>query len=363
MAKRGEEQALNKWGATANYLTQKIPGQQFEIIPLDFEGVRLASMSRDIDFLITNSSYYVDLETDHNLNRIATLVNQHGEVLQHVFGGVIFTRADRDDINNLKDLIRKSFWAVDQDSLGGWLAAWREFYAQDIKPERDFDLLKFSGTHDAVVIAVLSGEADAGTVRTDTLERMAIEGKIRLSDFKILNHQPRSSEFGYLLSTRLYPEWPFASLSHTPQKLVDVVTSALLNMPTSSPAAQAANLGGWTVPLNYQPIHDLMKERYRCLYEQHIGAVSFADFFREHWLTSLLLILFLGLLVLSTSYTIFLNRKLEHRVEERTRELLREISDRKLTEEKLHRAEKMEAIGLMASGVAHDLNNILSGVI
>jgi PAS domain S-box-containing protein len=307
LAKRGDELTIQRWQPTADYLTQQIPQHRFVIVPLNFVEIDQVVKKGGVDFVLANSAIYVGLEKRFGVGRIATMRNRNGHRGYTVFGGVIFTRADRKDINELSDISGKKFAAVKENSFGGYHMAWREMAQNGITPSED-TVLQFSGTHDAVVEDVLNGQVDAGTVRSDTLERMSDEGRINLQDIKIINQQSHA-DFGYIHSTRLYPEWPFARVAHTSEELSHAVATALLRLPPDGKAALAGQTAGWTVPGNYKPVHDLLRELRIDPYA-NLGRITFADLIKNyaHWL--LLISLSLLLLGVANAYVANLNRRL-----------------------------------------------------
>ena len=325
-AHRGAAETLRDWQPTADYLAARLPVHRFTIVPLDPAGVRRAVARDQLDFLVTNPALYVELEVRRGVTRTATLVNAADGGVGAQFGAVVFTRADRTDLATLKNLKGKTFMAVEADAFGGWLVARHELQRKGILP-RDFKALRFgSYSYDKVVLAVQRGEVDAGCVRTGTLERLAAEGRIRLADFKILN--PRQAEgFPFLLSTALYPEYAFARLRHTDNELSRKVTALLLLMPATSPAARTARVGGWTTPLNYQPVHQVLQALHAPPYEQY-GKVTLTRALRQHWQFALTVVVLLLILTLTATKALrlagrlqSLSAGLEQQVRERTQKL------------------------------------------
>lgn len=310
LSHRGNEVTYKMWSPTADYLTDAIPQYRFEIVPLDFDEVDPAVQYGQVDFILTNPGIYVNLEVLYRISRIVTLNNLDGDVALKMFGGVIFTRSDRPDINTIDDLRGKRFMAVDETSLGGFQMAWREFKREGVDPYQDLSRLSFGGTHDKVVLAVKSGSVDAATVRTGILERMARAGTIEMDDFKIINARS-NAEFLLAHSTKLYPEWPFSKVQHTSGDLAQQVVVALLNMPKAHSAAAAGSYSGWTIPLDYQQVHELFTELHLPPY-QYLGRFTLMDAIRKYWYWALVGLTFLLSMAFMTSWVLRLNQQLKN---------------------------------------------------
>jgi two-component system sensor histidine kinase TtrS len=321
VAKRGTQRCLEEWGPTAEYLAREIPSSSFEIVPLSYGAVAPAVRRCELDFVMANPSVYIELERLYGASRIVTLKNLCLGGAYTVYGGVIFRKAGREDIQQLGDLRGKTFMAVEEDSFGGWQMAWRELQECGIDPRSDLADLRFGETHDEVVYAVRDGRVDAGTVRTDTLERMAAEGKIRLDQFRVIHQQADDEvDLPFLRSTRAYPEWPLAKARHTPDELAEEVAVALMRLSPESPEAKAAECAGWTIPHNYQPVHECLKELRIGPYADY-GSVTLRDVLRRYWpwIAGAGVLLILACVV--SVYVTRLNRALHRAVDKHEEEL------------------------------------------
>ncbi|MGB3961991.1 MAG: diguanylate cyclase, partial [Sulfurimonas sp.] len=255
MAFRSKADTLLEWTPTIDYLSKVEPEHTFTIEALTYPEMNDAVKNGTIDFVITNSGHYVYLEKEYHISRIATMMHYKAGCWIDRFGGVIFTKAKRDDIESLDDIREKKIAAVDAESLGGYAAQMYELSHKAI--DATSLRLRFTGMpHSKVVEEVLFGRTDVGFVRTDVLEDMVHSGKINLQDIKII-HQQKKKDFPYLLSTELYPEWPIAQMAHTSKDTSNEVVIALLSaLPHST--VEEGDIS-WRAPMEYRDIHEMFQ--------------------------------------------------------------------------------------------------------
>ena len=257
---RSKPQTQAQWTPLEAALNKAIPEHDFKIVAYGLDEMSEAVDSRQVDFILTNPGHYVLMAHRSGLSApLATLSNLEQEKPVSSFGGVIFTRADKLEINTLKDVRGKTVAASSMDSLGSYEMQAFELIHAGIRMPQDIELKLTGFPQDEVVNAVLANRADVGFVRSGLLESLVAEGKLNMSGIKILNRQDLSY-FPTQVSTPLYPEWPFASLPQTNRDLKRKVASYLLTVEENKPLAKSLSIHGFDVPADYESVENILRE-------------------------------------------------------------------------------------------------------
>ncbi|MDD2881145.1 MAG: PhnD/SsuA/transferrin family substrate-binding protein [Rhodoferax sp.] len=354
-AYQGERESTADWSPVLSYLNGALPTYQFRLANFDAGGLRAAIAQQRVDMVITNPGYYVAMEYEFGLSRIATLTSPQALSPAKAIGSVVIVRADRSDLKALSDLSGKRLAAVAPQAFGGYLVVARELLRQGIDPESDLKEIRFMGLPmTQIIAAVQSGAVDAGVIRTCLAEQLAHQGALRMADFRVLS--PRHEDgFECALSTPLYPDWPIAVTRTTDHKLAKRVARALLAMPDTP--------GGlsWSVPADYQPVHELYRtlrmEPYAFLRENTPKALLHRFW---PWL--------LGFLLVLVAWAIHTFR-VDKLVLRRTAQLRESLNAREAAEarmrghqEQMEHLSRLSILGELSSNLAHEINQPLTTI-
>lgn len=277
---RDKSVTVREWQPTMDYLSAKIPGSRFVVVPMTLSEFEMALGKHELDFILTNPQHYIIMETIFGVSRVATLVKQESGKLVNTFGGVIFARSDRHDIKRLEDLKGKRIAAVDRTSFAAFVLQYDILLQHGVDIDTDSHVRFLGFPQDLCVQAVLDGQADVGFARTGVLEAMAREGKIDLTRLRVLR-TAQPPDFPFLVTTGLFPEWPLAAVPHVPIDITNKVVATLLQMPPDGPAARSARYYRWSTPLEYQSVEAVMRRHHIYPYDKE-ERIALTEFVRQY---------------------------------------------------------------------------------
>ncbi|MEX8513744.1 MAG: diguanylate cyclase [Leptothrix ochracea] len=334
LAYRHDSEMPDRFDSLIRQLNQAFPEHHFQLRFCTYPELEDDLRQDKADFILTNPGHYFVVSERFALSApLATWVHPGPEPLS-VFGGVIVVRADRHDLQTIRDLKEHRVAAVTRSSFGGFMA--QAFEAEQVGLSYDHDFtVEFVGTpHDAVIREVMAGRADAGFVRTGVVESMIRDGQLQATDLRILpaptiEPQPpsgtplrntRSQRFPLHVSTRLYPEWPLVARNRIEEDLARRMTAVVLGLATPASSGQ---MPYFTVPSRYDETENVLRTL-RLPPFDHMPAFTVVDIWSRYpWqiaVTSglVLTVMLLSIWLIHTNQTLTLKRaRIQKEIEQR----------------------------------------------
>lgn len=260
LAFRPKPETIARWQPLVDYLNDAGIGRRFTLEALTYPEIEAAVQARQVGIVLTQPAHYILLANREGLySPLATLIGKEDNHQLASFGGAIVVRADQPEIRGVAELRGKRIAVSDTESLGGYLMQAMELLQQDISLPEDARVITTGVPHDKTIQELLAGRADAAFVRTGVIEAMQREGKLDYTQIRVLNAQ-NVANFPFALSTRLYPEWALSAMPWLDGETTRKVAVAMLGLPHGSRVTNAAGIHGFTIPGNYQPVEELMRQ-------------------------------------------------------------------------------------------------------
>jgi len=278
---RSKEITAARWQPLADHLSRVLGDTQVHLRIYNYEEMDEALARKEIDFLFTNPRHFIELRSRNNLSgALASLVEyEKGQPLTQL-GGAILARANDASINELEDLMGKRVGYPGTEFMGAYLAPMHAIAQAGLHAERDLVMVAIKPPQEHLITALLMGEVDAVFVRAGLIEEMQHDGRLAGNAVKIIGKR-QSANFPWGLSTPLYPNWPFAALGHVDPQASRRVAAALLNIEADSAVAHAANIYGFTIPGNYSPVEQALRELHLPPFDQS-ESITLRDIWAQH---------------------------------------------------------------------------------
>lgn len=222
-----------------------------QVFPNTFDEHMKMVAQGEIDISFSNPFAYIKL-ADGGARCFARSLEATG---RPEFRGQIICRSDNHAIKTLADCRGKRWIAVDPHSAGGFLFALGHFYDMGLK-RRDFAEIAFApgpgGKQENVVLSVLAGKYDFGSIREGTLD--VLKGRIDPDQIRILAR------------TEAYPGWLFAARKGLDEGVVARIAQAMFALnpenPEQAAILEAAGLKR-IIPArdqDFNPVRDLVRK-------------------------------------------------------------------------------------------------------